>query len=365
MARHNAANTRIKREYFDYLKEAMRRDEASIDAVAKALARFEAATAYKDFRKFHREQAKAFKKKLDVEKNVRTGKPLARATVHSTLSALRAFFIWLAGQPGYKSRIAYADADYFNLSEKDVRIAKATRQKPVPRLEQVHHVLGSMPAGSDIQKRNRALIAFAILTGARDGALASFKLKHVNLKEGYVDQDARDVKTKASKSFVTWFFPVGGDALEIVTDWCAHLREGLLWSEDDPLFPKTEIRLGPTGGFVATGLSREGWSSAGPIRTIFREAFTAAGLPYFNPHSFRNTLVQLGLRDCTTVETFKAWSQNLGHEGVLTTLTSYGKVPSQRQAQLIRNLGRPASEDDSKRLAAILAETLHRYDAGK
>ena len=28
MAKHNAANTRIKREYFDYLKEAMRRDEA-------------------------------------------------------------------------------------------------------------------------------------------------------------------------------------------------------------------------------------------------------------------------------------------------------------------------------------------------
>src|SRR3954452_11948386 len=54
------------------------------------------------------------------------GKPLARATVHSTLAALRAFFIWLAGQPGYKSKIAYGDADYFNLSEKDVRIAKAS-----------------------------------------------------------------------------------------------------------------------------------------------------------------------------------------------------------------------------------------------
>ena len=28
MAKHNAANTRIKREYLDYLKEAMRRDDA-------------------------------------------------------------------------------------------------------------------------------------------------------------------------------------------------------------------------------------------------------------------------------------------------------------------------------------------------
>ena len=57
MAKHNAANTRIKREYFDYLKEAMRRDDASIDKVATALARFEEANGDKDFKKFHREQA--------------------------------------------------------------------------------------------------------------------------------------------------------------------------------------------------------------------------------------------------------------------------------------------------------------------
>lgn len=338
MAKHNAANTRIKREYFDYLKEAMRRDEASIDQVAKALARFEEAIGHKDFKKFHREQAKAFKHRLDTERNVRTGKPLARATVHSTLSALRAFFIWLAGQPGYKSKIAYADADYFNLSEKDVRIAKASRQKPVPTLEQVHRVLATMPAATDIEWRNRALVAFAILTGARDGALASFKLKHVNLNEGFVDQDARDVRTKASKTFATWFFPVGGDALQIVTDWCQRLREKLLWSEGDPLFPKTQIGLSATGGFQAVGLAREHWSNAGPIRAIFREAFAAAGLPYFNPHSLRNTLVQLGERVCVTPEAFKAWSQNLGHEGVMTTLTSYGAVAPHRQAELIRGL---------------------------
>lgn len=131
--------------------------------------------------------------------------------MHSTLTALRAFFIWLAGQPGYKRRIAYSDADYFNLSEKDVRIAKASREKPVPSLDQVHHVLASMPAGTDIEMRNRALIAFAVLTGARGAALASLKLKHVDLKQGSIFQDARDVRTKGSKTFTTWFCPVGGD----------------------------------------------------------------------------------------------------------------------------------------------------------
>lgn len=354
MAKHNAANTRIKREYFDYLKEANRRDEASIDAVAKALARFEAATGGKDFKRFHRAQAKAFKHKLEAMTSARTGKPLSRATVHSTLSALRAFFIWLASQPGYKSRIAYADADYFNLSDKDVRIARASRQKPVPTLEQVHHVLATMPAGTDIELRNRALVAFAILTGARDGALASFKLRHVNLAEAMVFQDAREVRTKASKSFNTWFFPVGGDAERIVTEWCDYLRTALLWGDDDPLFPKTQIGLGENGGFTPVGLRREGWSNTGPIRTIFRDAFTAAGLPYFNPHSFRSTLAQLGERVCNSPESFKAWSQNLGHEGVLTTFTSYGQVSPQRQAELIRTAGQTGSARDALDDADIL-----------
>jgi len=364
MSKANAQNTRIKREYFQYLKEARRRDEASIDQVAKALTRFEQATGHKDFKRFHRDQAVAFKRRLDTEKSVRTGKLLSRATVHSTLSALREFFIWLAGQPTYKSKIAYADADYFNLSEKDVRIAKATREKPVPTLDQVHHVLVNMPTGTDMEKRNRALIALALLTGARGAALASLKLKHIDLEQGCVHQDARDVKTKGSKTFTTWFCPVGGDALQIVTDWCEVLRTRLLWGEDDPLFPKTLMGLGAAGGFTAIGLARGHWSGTGPIRAIYKDAFTAAGLPYFNPHCFRDALVQLGERICTTPEQFKAWSQNLGHERVLTTLTSYGTVPPARQAELIRGMKQGAPMGDDARIAAIVAETMRQMQQG-
>ena len=54
-----------------------------------------------------------------------------------------------------------------------------------------------MPATTEIERRNRALIAFTILTGARDGAIASFKLKHIDIADpGTIDQDARDVHTE-------------------------------------------------------------------------------------------------------------------------------------------------------------------------
>ena len=337
MAKHNGANARIKREYFFYLKEANRRDEASIDMVAKALARFEETNGHKDFRNFHRQQAIAFKRKLDRQNNVRTGKPLSRATVNSTLAALRAFFHWLAGQPGYKSRLQYSDADYFNLSEKDVRIAKAVRHKSFPTLEQVHHVISLMPCVTDIEKRNRALLAFTILTGARIKALSTFKLKHVDLEQSRVDQDARDVATKASKTFSTWLLPVGGDARQIVQDWCGYLRTELLRGDDDALFPATQIGIGEHGGFQPNGLQRTGWNSTEPIRAIFRSAFEAANLPYFNPHSFRDTLVQYGERNSPNIEVFKAWSLNLGHANIGTTLNSYGSMSANRQAELIRN----------------------------
>lgn len=39
MVEHNANNERIKRQYFVLLKEAKRHSEATVDAVAKALAR--------------------------------------------------------------------------------------------------------------------------------------------------------------------------------------------------------------------------------------------------------------------------------------------------------------------------------------
>jgi hypothetical protein len=106
-----------------------RRDEASIDAVAKSLSRFETATAWRDFSQFSPKHAIAFKRKLDAQVSVRTGDCLSRATVHSPLSALRAFFFWLADQPGFKRALSYSDADYFNLAEKDVRVARRARTR--------------------------------------------------------------------------------------------------------------------------------------------------------------------------------------------------------------------------------------------
>lgn len=341
MRKNNPNNERIKRQYFAYLKEAKRHSEPTVDAAAKALNRFEVYTKYRDFKVFHTEQAIAFKKHLAEQKGLQSGEMLSKATLYATLTQLKRFFQWLAWQPGYKSRFQYSDAEYFNLSDKDTRIATAQREQRVPTLEQIKHVIQTMPTKTEIERRNRALIAFTLLTGARDSAIASMKLKHLDLAEGCVRQDAREVKTKFSKTFNTYFFPVGDEVAKILREWVSFLREEQLWGNDDPLFPSTRMEVGVDRQFVVAGLDRTHWSSASPIRGIFREAFQHAGLPYFNPHSFRKTLVRLGEDLCKSPEAFKAWSQNLGHEKVLTTFMSYGAVACDRQGEILRGLATP------------------------
>lgn len=349
MSMHNEENERIKRRYVRYLGEAAGYSEASTDQVLAALDRFEIYTRRKSFRAFHIQQAVGFKRHLASQTSKRSGKPLSRATANATLNACRKFFLWLADQPGYRRRIGYSDADYFRLTDKEVRIARAHLQRPVPTLEQVHHVLRRMPAETDIEKRDRALIALLALTGARDGAIASLQLKHVDPEAGKLLQDAREVKTKFSKSLITWFFPVGGAARPILEAWCSHLKTGLLYGPDDPLFPATGMGHDEHRRFRPAGLRRARWANAGPVRRIVGDAFAAAEMPRFHPHGFRHMLVQLGERICHTPEEFKAWSQNLGHEKVMTTFNSYGTVAPHRQAEIMQVLDRQADGEPGRR----------------
>jgi hypothetical protein len=93
-----------------------------------------------NFKAFHYQQAIGFKKKLAQQKSQKSGKELSKATLHATLTQLKRFFEWLALQPGYKSRLQYSDAEYFNLSENDMRVATATmwfRGWPSDQLENV------------------------------------------------------------------------------------------------------------------------------------------------------------------------------------------------------------------------------------
>jgi hypothetical protein len=73
-------------------------------------------------------------------------------------------------------------------------------------------------------------------------------LKHVDLPNRRILQDAREVRTKNAKTITSTFFPVGADVEAIFENWLQLLRERL-WGPDDPLFPATKVSVGESGKF--------------------------------------------------------------------------------------------------------------------
>ena len=332
-------NERAKREYLQWRKHANRLSDKSRDKEAAALNRFDEWNGYKDFGKFHIEQAIAFCRMLDDEINERSGEPLSPGTRRSILAPLRSFFIWLADKPGYRSRIRMKDAEYFSLSRHDEEIARQSEPRPIPTPEQARHALAKAPCATPIEKRDKAVFALFTLTAARIGALISLKIKHVDLDARVLNQTGKDVTTKYRKTIRTIFQPGYDEAEAALADWLSYQKEVLLRGDDDPLFPSTEMGMDKNGDFQAVGLTRCWWSDTEAPRKIVKALWKNAGLSYFHPHSFRHMHVTGAMRAGATLEHVLAIGQNIGHNNLATTIGSYGQLVDDRRRELILGIG--------------------------
>lgn len=336
MPKYNAENERLKRRYEIYLKEAKGQDTKSVDKARAALVKFEQSTKHKSFKAFHIDQARQFKDALSHTTNTK-GKPLSMATIDGTLRLVKAFFHWLAGQQGFKKVLTYEDVEYFNNNRKNARAAHDQRPVLYPSTKAAHHAFQAMPNTTDIQRRDKAMFAFALITCARAGAISSLRLKHINLVDGYVFQDGRNVRTKAGKTIKTFFFPMHDDYLACFTSWVEYLRDEKMFGPEDALFPTPARRL-VDGKFCFDTLSRDIYASGAQLSKVFAGAFAAVQMHPYGLHTVRKTLGQEMSDRNMTLEEQKAWSQNMGHENFTVTVSSYLPVSEQRQGELIKGL---------------------------
>jgi integrase/recombinase XerD len=195
-----------------------------------------------------------------------------------------------------------------------------------------------MPEDDKFQKRDKALFAFFMLTGARVGAAVTLMLKHVNLFDGHIFQDAREVATKNAKTIDTWFFPIDLRLPRVLRGvgqasarGRALLRYGPAFSEGEDRGPKRQVR---ESGACTRGIF--GWRQV--QRHYPAGLRPSAHLPEFTPHAFRKTLALYCDQISRTREEFKALSMNLGHEHVATTVDSYIPMSRERQGELVRGL---------------------------
>lgn len=332
--RPNEKNERLKRRFLEYRKYAKQLSEKSLDREISALERFDTWNGRKDFKRFHVEQAMGFRNHLEDTKS-KAGKPLAKSSMRAILATLREFVLWLSQQDGFRSKIKAADSEYFNLSRRDEAEARAAPTRPAPSINQAKHALRLMPDSTPHQKRDKAVFALLCLTGVRVAALASLKIKHIDLREKSVTQNPREVATKFGKSIDTFFAKDFVDAETALADWLTYLDQTELYGPDDPLFPATAVQASIGKGFTATGFHRNHWKSTEPIRKIVKQAFEAANQPNYGPHAFRHMLARHVTKNCTSVAELVATSQNLGHTDVLTTLRSYGQISRDEQRRLV------------------------------
>jgi integrase len=336
MRKYNAENERLKRRYEQYLREAKGQDDKSIDKMRAALVKFEESTKYKPFKAFRVDQARQFKDALSRAKTVQ-GKPLALTTVDATLRLVKGFSHWLAGQQGFKKVVTYSEVEYFNNNRNDARAAHAQRTVQYPSTKAAHHAFQAMSDRTELEQRDKAMFAFLVITGARIGAVSSLRLKHINLVDGYVFQDGREVRTKAGKTITTWFFPMHPDYLACFTNWVNFLRDEKMFGSEDALFPRPERRL-VNGKFAFDIVSRDIYANGSIVNEVFKAAFAQVQMHPYGAHSIRKTLVQeMNDRDLTLAEQ-KAWSQNLGHANFATTVSSYLPVSDQQQGAFIKGL---------------------------
>lgn len=348
-ANFNPGNDRLKRDFLVWLKEAKQRSHATVDQARHAIDRYEKYTGFKDFGTFNKDQAVAFKNALIETVGQRSAQPISISTVHHTLRAIRDFFAWLHGVEAFRRRIKPGEIAYLNLAAGDERRARTSTPKSYPTLEQFREALLSMPSGTEVERRDKALMALLLLTGMRDSAIVGLRLKDVDLDRSFVFQDPRHCRTKFSKAIDTFFFPVGDDVRNIVAMWIGYLKLERQFGPEAPVFPKTLVAPGADKCFGARGVGCEHWANAGPVRKCFQLAFANVGLAFSKPHSVRDTLTRLAYDLGLDAEAMKAWSQNLGHDQPLTTFNSYGKLTREQQGAVILRLKRRApgqSTDD-------------------
>ncbi|MEP3675376.1 site-specific integrase [Sulfitobacter sp.] len=256
---------------------------------------------------------------------------LSNSTVRHRASHLKAFFQWLHGQEGYR-RLSSSIPDYFALPRSASSPQSKERRKEYPTLSEAWRMIEMMPEKSVIQRRDRAIVAFAFISGFRAAALSALRIKHVDFDSRSVLQDAREVPAKNGKTYRAKWFPRTGAFQEIFLSWVRELQD-LGFQPHCALFPDGRQLVARTPSDTPV----EPLASSKPLQDAFAKASERVGKAY-TPHSARHTLKALGAQMCRSHQQRKAWSMNLGHSDEQITEKHYAKMSQSQSGELMEDL---------------------------
>lgn len=342
MSEFEQKNEMIKRDYFNHCRNAQGFTNSTINKYAQCIHKWQECFENDDFTHFNKDQCNDFKKYLKEKANKNNTTLINQ---YHILRHLKKFFVWLCEQKGYE-KIKKTDVDYLRLSRKEINIALEKKDKEYPTLEEIKSIVATIQPKTEIDMRDRALIAFLILTGMRISAVVSLPMQAFDKYSLTIKQSPKmDVKTKNTKSILSTLFPIWDDGEKIFLDWY-NLLEKKGFGLQKPIFPAKKK-------FSLSKISDEFWISANPVRKVIQERCKNANTPYYNPHAFRHSVVAHMSKMGLTEADKRAISLTLGHEHIGTTFGSYGygSITPQEAVKRVREMKNNKSDNISLSLS--------------
>lgn len=204
------------------------------------------------------------------------------------------------------------------------------------------------------EERTRAAACFLFLTGMRVTAFVTLPLEAVSFDRFEVKQwPALGVKTKNRKAATTYMLQTEavGPLLDVVRAWDTLVRQKL--TAQAPWYAL--IERGEKFAEEQSPGEHRGQNLPRRLRAFCERA----GVPYLSPHKFRHGHAVYALGMCTTMDEFKAVSQNLMHEQMGTTDARYSGMLQAQLSNRISALGAREQPDDAgQQIRALLREFL-------
>lgn len=346
MNKNKAENLKVKRRFLVWAKEADGKKDNTVECYEQAIDRFLSFISKTNLKKCNLNTIIKFKKWFKGGKY--SGNSITLVFYCTTLRHLKKFFSWLSSQRGYKSTITPDLIQYLNPTDEEKKLANQKKPINKPTLEYVIKLCESIKINNAIDLRDRAIIAFLLITGVRHKALITLPLGCLRIDKGVVDQDPLlGVETKFSKKIISFIFNFDDRLVKYIVEWVNYLISKGFGSQD-PLFPCAKNNYSAESNCFenANDVEAKFWKHHERLRCVLKKRSSETGLPYFSPHTFRHATIELGLKHINTGEELKAFSQSMGHERITTTLTDYGNLTAD---QLIGVLQKVDFSEKSKK----------------
>lgn len=237
---------------FEWQSYAGKFDQKTVDQHIRAIRYMEDTLDRMSFRRLRKSDIARVRDDLKHRVSSSHDRALAKSTVKHHASHIKAFLRWLVQQDGYR-RLPPDLAEYMELPKAFFEVAIQRDGKAYPTIDQAAQMVKAMTSSTTLERRDQAIVALAFLGALRADTLVSLLIKHIDVANCQVVQDASASRTKNGKSLTVSWFTVPNCFSETIKQWMVELNSLGFGPNDALFFPRRyglTVSRNPAGRFA-------------------------------------------------------------------------------------------------------------------